>query len=116
MMARRMTSLVLIATINRRIALHHVMWMPTRRPTLHKANLRLFPWVIRCRKGVSSGLGTLGFLREAKTFVLLAQGRTRIFLQEELVLSGSIVKTHVSHICTKLDVHDRQEMMDLIWK
>lgn len=53
--------------------------------------------------------------RETEVFVLLAQGRTRAFIQDELVLSGSTVKTHVSHIYAKMDVHDRQEMMDLVW-
>ncbi len=53
--------------------------------------------------------------RETEVFILLAQGRTRAFIQDELVLSGSTVKTHVSHIYAKMDVHDRQEMMDLIW-
>lgn len=54
--------------------------------------------------------------RETEVFVLLAQGRTRAFIQDELVLSSSTVKTHVSHIYAKMDVHDRQEMMDLIWQ
>ena len=53
--------------------------------------------------------------RETEVFTLLAQGRTRAFIQDELVLSGSTIKTHVSHIYAKMDVHDRQEMMDLIW-
>ena len=53
--------------------------------------------------------------RETEVFTLLAQGRTRAFIQDELVLSGSTVKTHINHIYAKLDVHDRQEMMDLIW-
>lgn len=52
--------------------------------------------------------------REAEVFCLLAQGRTRAFIQEELVLSASTVKTHVSHIYTKLAIRDRQEMMDLV--
>ena len=54
--------------------------------------------------------------RETEVFVLLAQGRTRAFIQDELVLSNGTVKTHVSHIYAKMDVHDRQEMMDLIWR
>lgn len=53
--------------------------------------------------------------RETEVFTLLAQGRTRAFIQDELVLSGSTVKTHVTHIYAKLGVRDRQEMMDLIW-
>lgn len=53
--------------------------------------------------------------RETEVFLLLAQGRTRAFIQDELMLSGSTVKTHVAHIYAKMGVHDRQEMMDLIW-
>lgn len=52
--------------------------------------------------------------RESEVFVLLAQGRTRSYIQEELVLSSSTVKTHVGHIYTKLGVVNRQEMMDVI--
>ena len=52
--------------------------------------------------------------RESEVFCLLAQGRARAFIQEELVLSVSTVKTHVSHIYAKLGVSDRQEMMDLV--
>lgn len=52
--------------------------------------------------------------RESEVFCLLAQGRTRAFIQEELVLSSSTVKTHISHIYAKLAVCDRQEMMDLV--
>lgn len=54
--------------------------------------------------------------REKEVFFYLAQGRTREFIKDELVLSGSTVKTHVSHIYTKLEVADKQEMMDLLWK
>lgn len=54
--------------------------------------------------------------RETEIFLLLAQGRTREFIKDELVLSGNTVKTHVSHIYTKIGVHDRQEMIDLVWK
>ncbi len=53
--------------------------------------------------------------REAEVFALLVQGRSRSFIQEELVLSGSTVKTHVSHIYAKMGVQGRQELMDLVW-
>lgn len=52
--------------------------------------------------------------RETEIFCLLAQGRTRSVIQEELVLSDSTVKTHITHIYAKLEVVDRQEMMDLV--
>ena len=53
--------------------------------------------------------------RETEVFMLLAQGRTCSFVQEELVLAESTVKTHMSHIYAKLGVSGRQEMMDLLF-
>lgn len=53
--------------------------------------------------------------RESEVFMLLAQGRTCSFVQDELVLAESTVKTHMSHIYAKLDVSGRQEMMDLLF-
>ena len=52
--------------------------------------------------------------REAVVLQLLAQGRTRAYIQKELVLSDSTVKTHVSHIYAKLGVRNRQGLMDLV--
>lgn len=52
--------------------------------------------------------------RETEVFTLLAQGRTCLFVQDELVLAESTVKTHMSHIYGKLGVGGRQEMMDLL--
>ena len=51
--------------------------------------------------------------RETEVFMLLAQGRTCSFVQEELVLAESTVKTHMSHIYAKLGVHSKQEIIDL---
>lgn len=53
--------------------------------------------------------------RETEVFLLLVQGRSHSFIQEELGLSGSTVKTHVSHIYSKMNVQGRQELLDLIW-
>ena len=53
--------------------------------------------------------------RESQVFMLLAQGRTCSFIQEELVLAESTVKTHMSHIYAKLGVSGRQEMMDILF-
>ena len=52
--------------------------------------------------------------RETEIFILLAQGRTRTLIQEELVLAENTVKTHVAHIYGKLGVNNRQDMMDLV--
>lgn len=53
--------------------------------------------------------------RETEVLVLLAQGRTRVYIQDELVLAENTVKTHIAHIYKKLDVGNRQEMLDLVF-
>ena len=52
--------------------------------------------------------------RESEVLMLLAQGRTRTYIQEELVLAENTVKSHVAHIYTKLGVRDRQDMIDIV--
>lgn len=52
--------------------------------------------------------------RESEILVLLAQGRTRTYIQEELVLAENTVKSHVAHIYTKLGIRDRQDMIDIV--
>ena len=46
--------------------------------------------------------------------MLLAQGRTRAFIQDELVLSGSTVKTHVSHIYAKMGVSGKADLLEKV--
>lgn len=53
--------------------------------------------------------------RETEVLVLLAQGRTRVYIQDELVLAENTVKTHIAHIYKKLEVGNRQEMLDLVF-
>ena len=52
--------------------------------------------------------------REQEIFEYLARGRNVRFIQEELTVSYNTVKTHVSHIYAKLDVHSHQELIDLV--
>lgn len=52
--------------------------------------------------------------REAEVLLLLAQGRSRTFIQSELFLSDGTVKTHIRHIYQKLDVHSKQELISLV--
>jgi DNA-binding CsgD family transcriptional regulator len=52
--------------------------------------------------------------REAEILVLLAQGRSVPYIQSALTLSEGTVRTHVSHIYTKLEVHTKQELIDLL--
>lgn len=52
--------------------------------------------------------------RETAILGLLAKGRDGRFIADEFVLSYNTVKTHIKHIYQKLDVHSRQELLDLI--
>ncbi|MEY8562810.1 LuxR family transcriptional regulator [Eggerthellaceae bacterium 3-80] len=52
--------------------------------------------------------------REREILSYLARGRSQPYIREELILSKNTVATHVKHIYQKLDVHSRQELLDLI--
>lgn len=52
--------------------------------------------------------------REFDTFGLLARGRNRKFISEELTVSEETVKSHVYSIYRKLGVHSQQELLDLV--
>lgn len=52
--------------------------------------------------------------REQEIFEYLARGRNVRFIQDELTVSYNTVKTHVSHIYAKLDVHSHQELINLV--
>jgi DNA-binding CsgD family transcriptional regulator len=52
--------------------------------------------------------------KETEVFELLAQGRNRPYIRERLHLAEGTVKTHTTHIYSKLEVHSRQEMLDLL--
>lgn len=52
--------------------------------------------------------------REAEVFALLAQGRSIPYIRDELIISRETAATHAKHIYAKLDVHSRQELIDLV--
>lgn len=52
--------------------------------------------------------------REQEIFEYLARGRNVRFIQDELTVSYNTVKTHVSHVYAKLDVHSHQELINLV--
>ncbi len=51
--------------------------------------------------------------RETEVLIQLARGRTTTFISEEFVCSPGTVRTHVKSIYAKLDLHSRQEVIDL---
>lgn len=52
--------------------------------------------------------------RETEITEMLARGNTVARIAEILVVSENTVRTHAKHIYTKLDVHKRQDIIDLI--
>ena len=53
--------------------------------------------------------------RELEVFQLLAQGRTAARIEQELYISRGTVNTYSHRIYQKLDVHSRQELLDLVY-
>lgn len=52
--------------------------------------------------------------RESEVFTYLARGRTQSYIRDQLVLSKNTISTHVRHIYAKLDVHSREELIDMV--
>lgn len=52
--------------------------------------------------------------READIMGLYAQGRSRAFISAQLIISENTVRDHLKNIYRKLDVHNKQELIDLI--
>lgn len=52
--------------------------------------------------------------REREILGFLARGRSVPFISDALFIQKSTVETHRKHIYAKLDVHNRQELLDLV--
>ena len=52
--------------------------------------------------------------RETDVFRLLAQGRSQPYIRDALFLSKNTVSTHIRHIYRKLDIHSKEELIDLL--
>ncbi|WP_283171393.1 helix-turn-helix domain-containing protein [Curtanaerobium respiraculi] len=52
--------------------------------------------------------------RESEVFKMLACGKDRAAIEEELVISRNTVKAHVKHIYAKLGIHSHPELLALI--
>ncbi len=52
--------------------------------------------------------------KETEVLVLAAKGRTTQRICEELGISTGTANTHLSHIYKKFDVHDRQQLIDML--
>ena len=52
--------------------------------------------------------------RETEVFCLLAKGRDTAYIQEKLFISSGTVCSHRDRIYRKLDIHSKQELLDLV--
>lgn len=52
--------------------------------------------------------------RETEVMDLIARGNSVATIADRLVISENTVRTHSKHIYTKLDIHKRQELLDLL--
>ena len=52
--------------------------------------------------------------REAEIVLYLARGRTKAHIAKTLYVSENTVRSHVRNVYAKLDVHTRQELIDLL--
>ena len=52
--------------------------------------------------------------RETEVALLIAQGRSKAYIAGALCLSENTVRTHSRRIYGKLDVHNKQELLDLV--
>lgn len=52
--------------------------------------------------------------RETEVFVLLAKGHNAAFIQDKLCVSKSTAKTHINHIYKKLNIHNQQELLNMV--
>ena len=86
--------------------------MPTAGATANTASLTSSDsFDTRCtRIAERGGLST----RETEIFRMLAQGRSQPYIRDVLYLSKNTVSTHTRHIYKKLDVHSKQELLDLL--
>ncbi len=66
---------------------------------------------VRCREVAAAGGLTK---REEETLLLLLRGKKPDHIAKEFCVETSTVRTHVKHIYTKLDVHSKKELKELV--
>ncbi|MDO4442816.1 MAG: helix-turn-helix transcriptional regulator [Slackia sp.] len=52
--------------------------------------------------------------RESEVLVLLAHGRSKAYIADTFIISENTVRGHVKRLYAKLDVHSKQELLDLV--
>ena len=80
-------------------------------PAQEESGDRFAPWKAACLELAERGGLTD---REAEIMALLARGKSTQQIADELVISAYTVRAHTRNIYTKLDVHSRNELADLV--
>ena len=52
--------------------------------------------------------------REAEILGLVAMGRSAQYIADDLTISYNTVRTHIKHVYEKLNIHSKQELIDLV--
>ena len=52
--------------------------------------------------------------RESEILRYTALGRSARFIAEDLLISHNTARTHVKHVFEKLNIHSKQELIDLV--
>ncbi|WP_304427336.1 response regulator transcription factor [uncultured Adlercreutzia sp.] len=52
--------------------------------------------------------------REAEILALVALGRSAKYIADELQVSYNTTRTHIRHIYEKLNIHSKQELIDVV--
>lgn len=52
--------------------------------------------------------------REAEILELVAMGRSAQYIADDLTISYNTVRTHIKHVYEKLNIHSKQELIDLV--
>lgn len=52
--------------------------------------------------------------REAEILGLIAMGRSAKYIADELLISYNTTRTHIRHVYEKLNIHAKQELIDLV--
>ena len=64
-----------------------------------------------CKKlAVENGLTP----REEEILELIAMGRSAKYIAEDLTISHNTTRTHIKHVYEKLNIHSKQELLDLV--
>ncbi|MDD5805844.1 MAG: helix-turn-helix transcriptional regulator [Eggerthellales bacterium] len=79
-------------------------------PTI--ANQASEPEIIACCARIAADFGLTQ--REEEILSLVAQGRSAKYVAEELTISHNTARTHIKHIYEKLNIHSKQELLDLV--